>query len=155
MWSTDITYIPLKKGFAYLVAVIDWHSKYVLSWKLSNSMDAGFCIEALEEALNNHGNPEIFNSDQGSQFTSDNFVETLISRNIQVSMDGRGRCHDNIFVERLWRSVKYENVYPKGYETIEEARSGLHEYFEMYNNRRLHQALDYMTPVSVHYGLAA
>jgi putative transposase len=155
VWSTDITYIPLKNGFAYLVAIIDWHSKYVLSWRLSNTMDAGFCIEALEEALNDHGKPEIFNTDQGSQFTCDEFIEKLISRDIKVSMDGRGRAHDNIFVERLWRSVKYENVYPKAYETIEEAREGLREYFELYNNRRLHQSLAYRTPVSVHYGLAA
>jgi putative transposase len=155
VWSTDITYIPLKQGFAYLVAIIDWHSKYVLSWRLSNTMDASFCIEALEEALNNHGKPEFFNSDQGSQFTCEEFVGKLIDQDIRVSMDGRGRCHDNIFVERLWRSVKYENVYPKAYETIEEAREGLQEYFELYNNRRLHQSLGYKTPISVHYGLAA
>ena len=118
-------------------------------------MDASFCIEALDEALNNHGKPEFFNSDQGSQFTCEEFVGKLIDQDIRVSMDGRGRCHDNIFVERLWRSVKYENVYPKAYETIEEAREGLQEYFDLYNNRRLHQSLGYKTPVSVHYGLAA
>jgi putative transposase len=155
VWSTDITYIPLKSGFAYLVAIIDWHSKYVLSWGLSNTMDSSFCVDALKTALDEHGSPQIFNTDQGSQFTSEDFLRPLIERDIKISMDGRGRAHDNIFVERLWRSVKYEDVYPRGYETFEEAYNGLQRYFEMYNNRRIHQALDYKTPVSVQYGLAA
>ena len=117
VWSTDITYIPLEKGFAYLVAIMDWHSKYVLSWRLSNTMDVSFCVEALGEALRK-GTPEVFNSDQGSQFTSEEFLAPLIAKGISISMDGRGRALDNIFVERLWRSVKYENVYLKGYQTL-------------------------------------
>jgi len=155
VWSVDITYIPLKTGFAYLVAIMDWHSRYVLSWRLSNTMNADFCVETLKDSLSKYGKPEIFNSDQGSQFTSDEFLQPLIERDISISMDGRGRAHDNIFIERLWRSVKYENVYLKGYETIEDARTGLTDYFELYNNRRLHQSLGYKPPVVVHYALAA
>lgn len=154
VWSTDITYIPLAKGFAYLVAVMDWHSKYVLSWRLSNTMDASFCIEALEEALGKD-RPEIFNTDQGSQFTCQEFLAPLIAKGISISMDGKGRALDNIFVERLWRSVKYEDVYLKGYQTIEEARRGLAAYFKLYNERRLHETLGYQTPEEVHYALAA
>lgn len=153
-WSTDITYIRLQRGFAYLVAIMDWHSRYVLSWRLSNTMDSSFCVEALEEALLS-GRPEIFNSDQGSQFTSSEFIDVLASRGISISMDGRGRALDNIFIERLWRSVKYENVYLKGYATMEEARAGLAAYFKLYNERRLHESLGYQTPHEVHYDLAA
>jgi putative transposase len=154
VWSTDITYIRLERGFAYLTAVIDWHSRYVISWRLSNTMGAGFCVEALEDALAT-GTPEIFNTDQGSQFTCDDFLVPLLARGVKVSMDGRGRALDNIFVERLWRSVKYENVYLKGYQTIEEARRGLGEYFRLYNERRLHESLGYNTPEEVHYAIAA
>lgn len=154
VWSTDITYIPLASGFAYLVAVIDWHSKYVLSWRLSNTMDASFCVEALKESLTK-GTPEIFNTDQGSQFTCQEFLDVLLARGISISMDGRGRALDNVFIERLWRSVKYENVYPKGYQTMEEARVGLAAYFKLYNERRLHESLAYQTPAEVHYALAA
>jgi putative transposase len=154
VWSTDITYIRLERGFAYLTAVIDWHSRYVLSWRLSNTMEASFCVEALQAALEK-GTPDVFNTDQGSQFTCEEFLAPLIKRGISISMDGRGRALDNIFVERLWRSVKYENVYLKGYCTIEEARAGLTEYFKLYNERRLHQSLDYRTPYEVHHALAA
>jgi putative transposase len=154
VWSTDITYIPLERGFAYLVAVIDWHSKYVLSWRLSNTMDVSFCVDALQEALRK-GTPEVFNSDQGSQFTSEEFLAPLIAKGISISMDGKGRALDNVFVERLWRSVKYEDVYLKGYQTLEEARNGLAEYFRKYNERRLHESLGYQTPEEVHYAIAA
>jgi putative transposase len=154
VWSTDVTYVRLERGFAYLTAVIDWHSRYVISWRLSNTMDAGFCIEALKEALET-GTPEIFNTDQGSQFTCSDFLAPLQERGIKISMDGRGRALDNIFVERLWRSVKYENVYLKGYQTLEEARRGLGEYFALYNRQRLHESLGYRTPAEVHYALAA
>ena len=150
VWSADITYIRLAYGFAYLVAVIDWYSRAVLSWRLSNTLDSGFCVEALKEALTKYGRPEIFNSDQGCQFTSQDFIQELVGRQISISMDGRGRCLDNIFVERLWRSVKYEDVYLKGYQTIPEARIGLAEYFEFYNHRRYHQGLDNKTPWRVY-----
>lgn len=152
VWSTDITYIKLKKGFVYLAAVIDWKSRYVLSYRLSNTLTPDFCVEALEEALE-YGTPEIFNTDQGSQFTSDEFITVLKKNGIQISMDGRGRAADNIFVERLWRSVKYENVYLKGYETIPEAEAGLREYFNFYNTERHHQSLGYKTPWLVYSGL--
>lgn len=154
VWSTDITYIRLKGGFVYLAAVIDWHSRKVLSWRLSNTLDSDFCIEALKEALEN-GKPDIFNTDQGCQFTSDAFIKVLKDNNIKISMDGKGRALDNVFVERLWRSVKYENVYLKGYETIAEAKVGLREYFEFYNNVRIHQSLGYKTPKEVHFAAAA
>jgi len=152
VWSTDITYVRLERGFAYLVAVIDWFSRYVLSWKLSNTMDMTFCIEALEEALES-GQPEIFNTDQGAQFTSPNFINILLNKDIQVSMDGRGRALDNIFVERLWRSVKYENVYLMGYQDLFEAGDGLGQYFDFYNVERPHQSLKYQRPYEVHYGV--
>lgn len=152
VWSMDITYIRLKKGFVYLAVVMDWKSRYVLSWKISNTLTSDFCVEALKEALD-YGTPEIFNTDQGSQFTSDDFVNVLKEHKIQISMDGRGRALDNIFVERLWRSVKYENVYLKGYETIPEAEAGLKEYFDFYNLKRRHQSLDYKTPWLVYSGL--
>lgn len=151
VWSADITYIRLRQGFMYLVAIIDWFSRYVLSWQLSNSLDVCFCTEALEEALAN-GCPDIFNSDQGVQFTSNEFTDILLSRGILISMDGKGRALDNIFVERLWRSVKYENVYIKGYQYPLDARQGLSEYFSFYNNQRYHQSLEYKTPREVHYG---
>ena len=152
VWSMDITYIRLARGFVYLAAVIDWKSRYVLSWKLSNTLTSDFCIEALKEALS-YGTPEIFNTDQGSQFTSAEFTQELKDRGIQISMDGRGRALDNIFVERLWRSVKYENVYLNCYETIPETQAGLKEYFEFYNVKRRHQSLDYKTPWLVYSGL--
>jgi putative transposase len=150
-WSTDITYIPLPNGFVYLVAIIDWFSRFVLSYRLSNSLETSFCLDALEEALERHGKPEIFNTDQGAQFTSKEFVQAILSRNIRFSMDGRGRALDNVFVERLWRSVKYENVYLQDYQSVPEARTGLAEYFQYYNTKRPHQALKYKTPYEVHY----
>jgi len=153
VWSTDITYIRLQRGFVYLVAILDWFSRYVLSWRLSNSLDTSFCIEALEEALEK-GCPDIFNTDQGSQFTSDDFTGILIGKGIAISMDGRGRVFDNIFTERLWRTVKYEEVYIKGYQIPADAQAGLGEYFPFYNDRRYHQALAYKTPNEVHYGSA-
>jgi putative transposase len=149
VWSTDITYIRLKQGFIYLAAVIDWHSRYVLSWKISVTMESGFCVTVLENALEK-GKPEIFNTDQGSQFTSEVFTRKLIAREIQISMDGRGRALDNIFVERLWRSVKYEEVYLKEYGNVEAATEGLNNYFKFYNRERLHQSLNYQTPEAVY-----
>ena len=150
VWSTDITYIRLARGFAYLVAIIDWYSRRVLAWRVSNSMDATFCIDCLEDALACHGKPEIFNSDQGSQFTSTGFTETLKREGIAISMDGRGRALDNIFVERLWRSVKHEDVYLKGYGTMTELMLGLTEYFAFYNDERPHQSFGNRTPNDVH-----
>jgi putative transposase len=150
VWSTDITYIPLPQGYVYLVAVIDWYSRYVLSWELSNTMDMTFCLSALEKALAQNI-PKIFNSDQGSQFTSMAFTGRLEKEGILVSQDGRGRALDNIFVERLWRSVKYEEVYLKGYTSVIEALRGLEEYFDFYNNERLHQSLNYQTPAMIHF----
>ncbi len=150
VWCADITYIRLAFGFAYLVVIIDWHSRCVLSWRISNTLDADFCVEALQEAISKYGVPDIFNTDQGTQFTSQGFIGVLTSNSISISMDGRGRCLDNIFVERLWRSVKYENVYLKGYQTIPEARAGLAEYFEFYNKERFHQSLDNKTPWQVY-----
>lgn len=150
VWSTDITYIRLAKGFVYLVAIIDWYSRYVLSWQLSNTMDVHFCLVALEQALQ-IGQPQIFNSDQGSQFTSQAFTSYLESRGIRISQDGKGRAFDNIFIERLWRSVKYEEVYLKDYSTVAVAIEGLGNYFEFYNHQRLHQALNYQVPAVVHF----
>ena len=149
VWSADITYVRLVKGFAYLVAILDWFSRYVLSFRLSNSLETVFCREALDEALE-MGTPDIFNSDQGCQFTSADFTETLKQREIKISMDGRGRCFDNIFVERLWRSVKYEDIYLRGYQTMSEAQEGLKRYFQFYNNERFHQSLGYHTPRDVY-----
>jgi putative transposase len=146
VWSTDITYIRLRHGFVYLVAIIDWYSRKILSWRLSNTMDAGFCVDCLEEAIKDYGTPEIFNTDQGSQFTSDSFTGVLIKNNIMISMDGRGRALDNIFVERLWRTVKYEDVYLKGYESMPDLLLGLTQYFLFYNEERRHQSLGYATP---------
>lgn len=150
VWSTDVTFIPMAKGFMYLVAIIDWYSRYVLSWQLSNTQDTLFCLDALEMALN-QGQPEIFNSDQGCQFTSKSFTSRLLESNIKISMDGRGRALDNIFVERLWRSVKYENIYLNDYQSVKELNLGLNQYFEFYNQERLHQSLDYKTPFEVHF----
>ena len=152
VWSADITYIRLFKGFAYLVAIIDWFSRYVLSWRLSNSLDTDFCVDALSEALE-LGTPDIFNTDQGTQFTSEAFTGPLLEKSIRISMDGRGRALDNIFVERLWRSVKYEDIYLHGYQNIPETSSGLKEYFKFYNTERFHQALNYKTPWEIHSGL--
>lgn len=149
VWSTDITYIRLQQGFVYLAAVLDWHSRFVLSWELSNTLESGFCVSALERALS-VGTPEIFNTDQGSQFTSEAFTKPLLDRGISISMDGRGRALDNVFVERLWRSVKYEEVYLKDYRSLSEARQGLSAYFAFYNTKRLHQSLDYRTPAEVY-----
>ena len=146
VWSTDITYIRLARGFAYLVAIIDWYSRRVLSWRISNSMEAVFCVDCLEDALRTHGRPEIFNSDQGSQFTSEAFTGVLKREGIVISMDGRGRAFDNIFVERLWRNVKYEDVYLKGYGSMGELTAGLTEYFTFYNDERPHQSLGHKTP---------
>jgi putative transposase len=146
VWSTDITYIRLERGFVYLVAIIDWYSRKVLAWRLSNTLDSGFCVDCLEQALQTYGSPEIFNSDQGCQFTSEAFTGVLTAHSITISMDGRGRALDNIFVERLWRSVKYEDVYLKGYSTMPEAQLGLTQYFLFYNRERTHQSLDYKTP---------
>lgn len=150
VWSTDITYIRLKAGFVYLVAVIDWFSRYVLSWELSVSMESDFCCAALQWALRG-GRPEIFNTDQGSQFTADMFVGLLLARGIRVSMDGRGRALDNVFVERLWRSVKYEDIFLKDYSCVADIREGLRKYFTFYNEERLHESLGYATPASVYF----
>jgi putative transposase len=153
VWSTDITFIPMTQGWLYLTAVLDWFSRYVLSWRLSNTLDGLFCLEALEEAMAGHGRPEIFNSDQGVQFTSAAFTGALEREGIAISMDGRGRALDNVFVERLWRTVKYEEVYLKGYRDGQEAHQGLSRYFPFYNQQRSHQSLDYLTPAAVYYGL--
>lgn len=146
VWSTDITYIRLARGFAYLVAVIDWYSRRVLSWRISNSMDASFCVDCLEEALIGYGKPDIFNTDQGVQFTSQAFTGVLLREGVAISMDGRGRALDNIFVERLWRNVKHEDVYLNGYATMGDLTVGLTRYFAFYNEERPHQSLNYQTP---------
>ena len=153
VWSADITYVPLPSGFMYLAATIDWYSRYVVAWRLSNTLDGSFCLEMLEEALG-RGTPEVFNTDQGVQFTAGAWTGRLESAGVAVSMDGRGRCLDNVFVERLWRSVKYEDVYLKGYERVPELEGGLRAYFGFYNAERLHQSLDYRTPAEV-YGVGA
>ena len=150
VWSTDITYIRLAHGFAYLVAVMDWYSRRVLSWRVSNTLDAGFCVDCLEEALRTHGRPEIFNTDQGSQFTSEAFTKVLLEAGVTISMDGRGRALDNIFVERLWRTVKYEDIYLRDYARLPELVLGLTEYFAFYNGERPHQGLGNRTPEAVH-----
>lgn len=150
VWSVDITYVRLAHGFAYLVAVIDWYSRKVLSWRISNSMDASFCVDCLEDALRSHGTPAIFNSDQGSQFTSDAFTGVLLREGITISMDGRGRAFDNIFVERLWRTIKYEDIYLNGYANMGELMLGLTAYMSFYNEERFHQALANGTPGEVY-----
>ena len=149
VWSTDITYIGLPSGFMYLAAVIDWHSRFVLGWKLSNTLDGSFCLELLREVLAT-GKPEVFNTDQGVQFTASGFTGALEEAGVAISMDGRGRCLDNIFVERLWRSVKYEDVFIRGYESVVELRAGLGRYFGFYNEVRRHQSLGYRTPAVVY-----
>jgi putative transposase len=149
VWSADITYVPLTTGFMYLAAIIDWYSRYVLAWRLSNTLDGSFCLEMLDEALC-HGRPEIFNTDQGVQFTAAAFTSRLEGAGVQVSMDGRGRCLDNVFVERLWRTVKYEDIYLHGYEGALDLRRGLQRYFPFYNGERMHQSLDYRTPAAVY-----
>ena len=154
VWSTDITYIPMTSGFMYLAAVIDWYSRYVIAWRLSNTLDGSFCLEMLDESLR-AGKPEVFNTDQGVQFTASAFTGRLESAGVAVSMDGRGRALDNVFVERLWRSVKYEDIYIRGYESVPELRSGLARYFTFYNEERLHQSLGYRTPAAVYRALRA
>jgi putative transposase len=149
-WSADITYVPLMGGFMYLVAVIDWFSRYVMAWELSNTLDGHFCLHALQQALL-EGPPEIFNTDQGAQFPARTFTSTLETAGVRISMDGRGRVFDNIFIERLWRTVKYENIYIHDYATVPALEAGLHRYFTFYNQERLHQSLDYRTPAEVHF----
>ena len=154
VWSADITYLPLPHGFMYLVAIIDWFSRYVLAWQLSNTLDGRFCREALQQALS-RSRPEIFNTDQGVQFTAAEFTASLEAASIRISMDGRGRALDNIFVERLWRSLKYEDIYIKLYGSVSELALGLAAYFRFYNDERLHQSLAYRTPAQIHYAGAA
>jgi putative transposase len=151
VWSTDITYVPMPSGFMYLAAVIDWYSRYVIAWRLSNTLDGSFCTEMLEEALRG-GRPEVFNTDQGVQFTAAAFTGRLESAGVAVSMDGRGRALDNVFVERLWRSVKYEDIYIRGYDSVLGLHRGLTAYFAFYNDERPHQSLDYRTPAAVYRG---
>ena len=149
VWCTDITYVPLARGFVYLVAVMDWFSRRVLSWRLSTGMDSGFCVEALQEALERHGPPSIFNSDQGVQFTSAAFTSVLTASGVRISMDGKGRYLDNIFIERLWRSLKYENIYIQAYASVPDARRGIGDWLSFYNDERLHQTLGYRAPREV------
>jgi putative transposase len=149
VWSTDITYVPMRNGFMYLVAIIDWFSRYILTWRLSNTLDGIFCLAALDEALQS-GQPEIFNSDQGSQFTAHAFTQPLLDANIRISMDGRGRALDNIFIERFWRTIKYEDIYLKDYETVPALKVGLTDYFQFYNHERLHQSLNYRPPAEIY-----
>ncbi len=153
VWTADITYIPMARGSMYLVVVMDWNSRKVLSWRISNTLDAGFCVEALQEALSRHGRPEIFNTDQGAQFTSNAFTEALKSHGVNISMDGRGRCQDNIFIERLWWTLKYHYLYQWTFENGPDLRLGLKTWFEYYNHERSHQALDDLTPDEVYYDL--
>ena len=155
VWASDITYIPMARGFAYLVAVIDWYSRLVLAWRLSNTLETAFCIDAVEDALAHYPQPEIFNTDQGSQFTSESFTGVLLSRGVRISMDGKGRCIDNVFVERLWRSLKYEEVYLHAYEELREARAGISRYFNFFNSKRPHSTLGWQTPLAFYNGLAA
>ena len=151
MWSADITYVPMVQGFMYLFAIIDWYSRYVLAWQLSNTLDGRFCVETLDRALHT-GPPTIFNTDQGVQFTAEAFTERLQTADVHISMDGRGRALDNIFVERLWRTVKYEHIFLHDYSTVPQLETGLAHYFEFYNYHRLHQSLAYRTPAEVHHG---
>ena len=150
VWATDLTYIRLPGGFVYLAAILDLYSRKVLSWRLSNTLDPSFCVEALEEALEQYGEPAIFNTDQGSQFTSDAFISVLKVHSIEISMDGKGRALDNIYVERLWRSLKYEGIYLHSHEKMQDLQKGVERYFQFYNNERFHQALDYRTPEEMH-----
>jgi putative transposase len=151
VWCADITYIPMKRGFVYLFAVMDWASRRVLSWQLSNTLTTDFCLEAVQQAIDRHGAPEIFNTDQGSQFTSTDFTDLLKGNGIAISMDGKGCWRDNVFVERLWKSIKYEEVYLHAYETVSAARSGIGRYLEFYNSRRPHSALDGQTPDAFYF----
>jgi putative transposase len=151
VWATDITYIPMAHGFVYLMAIVDWFSRRVLAWRLSNTLDTGFCIEALDEAFRRWGTPEIFNTDQGAQFTAEDFVDVLKAKGVQISMDGKGRWRDNVFVERLWRSVKYEEVYLHAYADVAEARRGIGGYLDFFNDERPHQALGYCTPSEIYF----
>jgi len=151
VWAADITYVPMAQGFAYLVAILDLYSRKVLAWRVSNTLATDFCLEALQEALARHGVPEIFNTDQGSQFTDEDFTSPLLAKGVRVSMDGRGRWVDNVFVERLWRSVKYEDIYLHAYETLRELKAALSRYFRFYNTRRPHQNLEYRTPDEVYF----
>lgn len=155
VWAADVTYVPMAKGFVYLVAVMDWHSRKVLAWRFSNTLDADFCVEALEEALATYGAPEIFNTDQGCQFTSTAFTDVLKETGVTISMDGTGRWVDNVFVERLWRSLKYEDIYLKAYESVDAARAGIGAYFRFYNGERRHQSLSRRTPDQVYAGAAS
>lgn len=151
VWSTDITYIPMNRGFMYLVAVMDWYSRKVLAWRLSNTLDSSFCVEALKDAIQRYGKPEIFNTDQGAQFTSEAFTSVLIENEIKISMDGRGRAQDNIFIERLWWTLKYHYVYLNSFDNGSELRKGLLQWFVFYNHERFHQSLDNQTPDEVYY----
>lgn len=151
VWCADITYIPMRKGFVYVVAIMDWYSRKVLAWRMSNTLDAEFCVSALREALCTFGTPEIFNTDQGCQFTSEEFIKVLKDAHVKISMDGKGRWMDNVFIERLWRSLKYEEVYLHAYDSIPQARAGIRRYFDFYNQRRKHQRLDNQTPNTVYY----
>lgn len=153
VWCTDLTYIPMNRGFMYLVAIMDWHSRKVLSWRLSNTMETDFCVEALEEAIRRYGTPEIFNTDQGSQFTSEDFTGVLKDHGIAISMDGRGRAQDNIFIERLWWTLKYNYIYLRSFNNGADLRKGLRGWFSFYNRERFHQTLDNLTPDEVYYGL--
>lgn len=152
VWATDISYVPMAKGFVYVVAIMDWYSRKVLTWRVSNTLDADFCVDALEEAISRYGAPDIFNTDQGAQFTSEAFTGVLKAAGIRISMDGKGRWVDNVFVERLWRSLKYEEVYLKAYETVAEARLNIGNYFRFYNRERRHQSLDRQTPDQAYEG---
>ena len=154
VWASDICYLPMAKGFMYLVAIMDWHSRRVLSWRVSNTLDTDFCVEALEEALDRHATPDIFNTDQGAQFTAEAFTDVLKSHGVEISMDGKGRWVDNVFVERLWRSVKYEDIYLRAYEAPAALRVGLERYFRFYNGHRRHTALNRRTPDDVYYDQA-
>jgi putative transposase len=153
VWATDITYIPMARGFVYLAVVMDWFARRILAWRLSNTMEASFCVDAVEEALATYGCPKIFNTDQGSQFTSTDFTSVLIKNDIAISMDGRGAWRDNVFVERFWRTVKYEEVYLRAYDSVSEARQSMGRYLDFYNTRRPHAALDRRTPDQVYFGL--
>ena len=151
VWAMDITYVPMARGFVYLAAVVDWFSRRVLSWRVSITLEAAFCVEALEEALARHGRPEVFNTDQGSQFTSHDFTSVLLKAGIAISMDGKGSWRDNVFVERLWRSIKYEEVYLRAYDTVSEARASIGRYLAFYNGRRPHSSLDRQTPDQAYF----